>query len=485
MDRLLRRARHEKPRDLALARGADDGPTAIAQADNAKFRSVGTGRVSRAGHAGEQGRRSRGAADRAPGHRPGSTTVAVPSRNFLVFGYRVERGTASDGEMSGGNLYPAPTLQVFPGETLIVHLDNGLSGLTIRDYFSPQYTPKGEDGSDLSRADDVIAAEPSRPRPSRQSEGKFRQCPAAHPPTAWRIPTPTTFRRTAAGRLLVSQPSARAHRGAGLYRARRPACDRTHRRQPAARDANRIPIRNMVLQYNFVFDRDGGLAQLNNSELAAIVSSIKPPQGDELANGTYRPAARAGQFQPVEAGREILHRLVCGAALDPQRPRTDAVHPEQSAALHRAHDGKAATCRPIRRSRTTQRDVQFTVNGQFQPMIKSKAGQTEIWVLANVSDFAYMNVQLTETATGTASEDRHRRPGRKSLSRRPLSGDRERHPASDSAGEPVRHRGDDACERRACSRDAAARRRRQDDHRARRALHQQRHRQSARPCSAA
>jgi hypothetical protein len=27
-----------------------------------------------------------------------------------------------------------------------------------------------------------------------------------------------------------------------------------------------------------------------------------------------------------------------------------------------------------------KRDVQFTVNGQFQPVIKSKAGQTEIWV---------------------------------------------------------------------------------------------------------
>ncbi len=54
------------------------------------------------------------------------------------------RGTPSDGRMSGGKLYPAPTLQVFPGETLIVHLENGLSGLNIRDYFSPQYTPKGE-----------------------------------------------------------------------------------------------------------------------------------------------------------------------------------------------------------------------------------------------------------------------------------------------------------------------------------------------------
>ena len=44
--------------------------------------------------------------------------------------------------------------------------------------------------------------------------------------------------------------------------------------------------------------------------------------------------------------------------------------------------------------------MQFTINGQFQPVIKSKAGQTEIWVLANISDMAYVNVQLTETATG-------------------------------------------------------------------------------------
>src|SRR6202162_3115728 len=51
-------------------------------------------------------------------------TVAVPVQNMLVFGYKLVRGTASDGEISGDNLYPAPTLQVFPGETLIVHFDN-------------------------------------------------------------------------------------------------------------------------------------------------------------------------------------------------------------------------------------------------------------------------------------------------------------------------------------------------------------------------
>lgn len=47
-----------------------------------------------------------------------------------------------------------------------------------------------------------------------------------------------------------------------------------------------------------------------------------------------------------------------------------------------------------------QRDVQYTVNGQFQPELKLKPGQTEIWVLANISDFAYMPLRLTETATG-------------------------------------------------------------------------------------
>src|SRR5215475_614290 len=71
-------------------------------------------------------------------------TVATPVQNFLLFEYEVIRGTASDGRSSGGNLYPAPTLHVFPGETLIIHFENGLSGLTIRDYFSPQYTPKSQ-----------------------------------------------------------------------------------------------------------------------------------------------------------------------------------------------------------------------------------------------------------------------------------------------------------------------------------------------------
>ncbi len=72
-------------------------------------------------------------------------TVAVPVENFLVFAYELIRGTASNGQMSGDNLYPAPTLQVFPGETLIVHLDNALTGLTIGDFMDPKYMAKDEE----------------------------------------------------------------------------------------------------------------------------------------------------------------------------------------------------------------------------------------------------------------------------------------------------------------------------------------------------
>ena len=57
-------------------------------------------------------------------------TVMTPVQKFLLFGYELIRGTASDGKSSGDNLYPAPTLQVFPGEKLIIHFENGLTGLT-------------------------------------------------------------------------------------------------------------------------------------------------------------------------------------------------------------------------------------------------------------------------------------------------------------------------------------------------------------------
>src|SRR5436189_4268130 len=41
-------------------------------------------------------------------------TVADPVQNLLVFAYKLARGTASDGQISRDNVYPAPQLQAFP-----------------------------------------------------------------------------------------------------------------------------------------------------------------------------------------------------------------------------------------------------------------------------------------------------------------------------------------------------------------------------------
>ena len=163
---------------------------------------------------------------------------------------------------------------------------------------------------------------------------------------------------------------------------------------------NNIPVRNMLLQYNFVFDRAHGLAQLNNPYWPQFVSSITPPQGDELAKGTYRPLLTPVNFSQSKPGEKYFTVWYAGP-LSIHNTRGLLQFIPSNLLRFTAHAGSADPGVPPNPSLPDfQRDVQFTVNGQFQPVIKSKAGQTEIWVLANVSDVAYMNVQLTETATG-------------------------------------------------------------------------------------
>ncbi|HEY4285110.1 MAG TPA: multicopper oxidase domain-containing protein, partial [Chthoniobacterales bacterium] len=217
-------------------------------------------------------------------------TVATPVQNFLLFDYELIRGTASNGQRSGGNLYPAPTLQVFPGERLIVHFENALTNLTIRDYFIPKYTAKGEPvplypeqmtsspinlhthGAHISpkgNADNVMLHIPpgmsntyTYDMPRNMPQGLFWYHCHLHGLTAAQVYTGLV------GLLEVG---------------------RTDGNLPLVTKKN-IPIRNMALQYNFVFDRAGGLAQLNNPNWSQWVNSASPPKPDELANGTYRPS---------------------------------------------------------------------------------------------------------------------------------------------------------------------------------------------------
>ena len=92
----------------------------------------------------------------------------------------------------------------------------------------------------------------------------------------------------------------------------------------------------MLLQYNFVFDRDGGLAQLNNVNWPQYVSTITPPQGGELANGTYRPLLAPVNFDQSKPGEKYFTVWYEGPLSIRNNRGLFQFIPEQSAALHRA-----------------------------------------------------------------------------------------------------------------------------------------------------
>ena len=327
-------------------------------------------------------------------------TVATPVKNFLLFDYEVIRGTASNGQQAGGNLYPAPTLQVFPGERLIVHFENELTGLTIRDYFIPQYTPKDQPvplyPEQMTSSPINLHTHGAHISPKGNADNVMLHIPPGMSNTfTYDIP-----RNMPQGLYwyhchLHGLTSAQVYTGlVGLL-----AIGRTDGNLPLVTEKS-IPIRNMALQYNFVFDRAGGLAQLNNLNWPQWVSTITPPKDGELANGTYRPPLAPVNFKQSKSGTQYLTVWYAGPlSINNHRGQLEFI--PSNLQQFTAADPKAGSDVPANPSLPDyQRDVQFTVNGQFQPVIKSKAGQTEIWVLANVSDFAYINVQLTETATG-------------------------------------------------------------------------------------
>ena len=327
-------------------------------------------------------------------------TVATPVQNMLVFAYELIRGTASNGQMSGDNLYPSPTLQVFPGETLIVHLDNALTGLTIRDFFDPQYTAKGEE---VPLYPPMMTSSPLNLHvhgvhvsPKGNADNVMLHIPGGMSNTyTYNIPKTMPQGAYWYHSHLHGLTTPHVYYGmAGLL-----AIGRTDGNLPLVTQ-NQIPIRNMVLQYNYVFDRAGGSAQLNNYSWAQWVSTIKPPEPGELEKGTYRPLLAPVNFLQSKPGTQSFTIWYAGPlSIRNERGRFEFIPSNlQRFTAFPGGPGKDVPDNPGLPD--YQRDVQFTVNGQFQPVIESKEGQTEIWVLANVSDIAYMPVQLTETATG-------------------------------------------------------------------------------------
>src|SRR5262252_1018477 len=233
-------------------------------------------------------------------------TVATPVQNFLLFEYEVIRGTASNRQMSGSNLYPAPTLQVYPGEKLIVHLENDLTGLTIRDYFSPQYTPKGQSvpiyPEQMTSSPINLHTHGAHISPRGNADNVLLHIPPGMSNTyTYDIPRNMPQGLYWYHSHLHGLTAAQVYSGlVGLL-----AIGRTDGNLPLVTDKS-IPIRNMALQYNFVFDRAGGLAQLNNMTWPQWVSTITPPKDGELANGTYRPLLAPINFNQSKPGTKYF-----------------------------------------------------------------------------------------------------------------------------------------------------------------------------------
>ena len=327
-------------------------------------------------------------------------TVAAPVKNFIVLGYTVNRGTASNGRMSDDNLYPSPTLQVYPGQTLIVHMDNALAGLTMRDYFNPAYTPVGKDvpiyPEQLASSPINLHVHGLHVTPKGNGDNVLLDIQAGMSNTyTYHVPTDMPQGAYWYHSHLHTMTTAQTYDGfAGLLEIGRvdgniPTVTRNH-----------IPIRNMILQYNGVFDRKDGLAQLNNITWQQWVSTLASPTGSQLVDGTYRPSLTPVNFEDAKKGTKFISVWYAGPlSIQNQRGKFQAV-PQNLQTFTAASGDSSQNVAADPSLPDYKRDMQFTVNGQFEPVIKSKAGQTEIWVLENVSDLAYMMVQLTETATG-------------------------------------------------------------------------------------
>jgi FtsP/CotA-like multicopper oxidase with cupredoxin domain len=323
-------------------------------------------------------------------------TVKQPVSNFLVFGYELIKGTSSDGSTKGDNVYPAPTLRVDPGQRLIVHYDNDLQGLTIADFNDPAMTPAG---GEVPIYPPVLTSAPLNLHthglhvsPSGNADNVLLSIPAGMGNTYdYAVPTdmPNGLYWYHSHRHTVT--AQQTYMGlAGLLEIGRPDGN-----LPLV-TKNNIPIRDMALQYNVVFDRKGGGHELNNPYWEQWVSTLKPPEGSQLADGTYSPSLAPVNFSESSNGAEYFTNWYAGP-LSPQNHRGQNQFIPQNLQSFTS-PSKNVTADPSLPDNL--RDVQFTVNGQFQPELKLKPGQTEVWVFANMSDIAYMPIRLTETATG-------------------------------------------------------------------------------------
>lgn len=330
-------------------------------------------------------------------------TVSQPVANALVYGYRVNHGQASDGRRQNASNYPGPTLHVQPGDRLVIRMENNLRGLTIPDFLDPMTVPAGQPipaypargesapinlhthglhVSPKGNADNVLLDIPAGGAnvyeyriPADHPQGLYWYHPHRHMETDGQVDSGL------AGMLIVGRADGNL---------------------PLVTE-NSLPVRTMALQNNFVFNRQGGGHALNRADWPQYVSTLVPPRGDELSDGTYRPSLAPVNFTDSPVGTTFATSWFAGPLTPKDKRGNLQIVPQNLQTFTSATDPSANQL--VNRSLPdAQRDVQFTVNGQFQPSIAARPGQTEIWVLANITAHAFMNVAVRETATGKLTQ---------------------------------------------------------------------------------
>ncbi len=283
-------------------------------------------------------------------------TAQGPVDNALTYSYVVNQG-GSNGPTQGEGLYPGPTLKVDPGDTLVFRLVNEMEGMTIPDFTDLlgnviSWVPvnnhtHGLHVSPAGNSDNVVLSIPAGESntytyqiDTDQPQGLYWYHPHRH------MVTKEHVYRGLAGMLQIG----RADGNIPLV------------------TQNNLPIRNIAIQNNYVFDRKGGLTTLiSDKGESAPFNFTKSDSNTWFIGGPGTMPNNLLSFYGM---------MTDGTGTQVTLP-ADPTLPDN------------------------QRDLQFTINGQFQPTITSSPGQTEIWSIVNMSDAAYTRLQLTHTADGS------------------------------------------------------------------------------------
>lgn len=323
-------------------------------------------------------------------------TAAAPVGNALLFDYRVIRGSASNGATSGVNSYPAPTLNVQPGERLIVHLSNDMTRLRIADFMDPTWPAKddkvpvelptlsdspvnnhvhGIHTSPQGNSDNVLIA-----IPAGSANTYTYDVPKNHPQGLYwyhshlHMLTTAHVYRGLAGMLVIGEADGAI---------------------PLVQQ-NNLPVRTMALQYNYVFNRSGAKPIMNNVFWPSMQNVARKPTSAQLSRGTYRPLLTPVDFKNSPVGTKYAVTWTPGQA----GTGTTMYQYLPSNLTSFVSDDSAVTIPANPDLPESKRDLQYTVNGQFQPVISTPPGQTEIWALGNFTDAGTLRVAIQNTATG-------------------------------------------------------------------------------------